>query len=243
MGYFADFKNEFFGGFNGLLRDNCAKGSRSKRRLPQKAFLSDLDNKEQLGPQQPPRNRSKSIFKEINEKYKLHQSRLNNNNIDDNFLKQLRPNIIVRDISKYKKKLYAEIHKVHLKTVVRNNKMSDSGSRKRIYTEDDKENFPLKFPILPKSMWIFQTPPNRKLTFRNPNVNDNNAMKPAVICRGQNDANKIYEMKSKIQIDLTNFHNKQEVPIDSRYMVPTIDQTEIMQEDCSSFKVGWFCFY
>lgn len=238
MEHFLDFENDFFENCNGLLRDDCAEVRRSKRLL-HKNFLINLHNKKLVvEARQPPRNRSKSLFKEINEKYKLQQSRLNNN-LGFNLLTQLRPHIKVKDSRRYQKKIYAEVHNVRWTTVVKNYKMSDSASRKRVYTEDDKENFTKKFPILPKSTWIFQTPPNRKLTYRNPNVNDNNAMKPAVICRDQN-TDRIYEMNPKIQIDLSNFSNKQEVPIDNRYMVPTIDQTDAMQEDCSSFKVGVF---
>jgi hypothetical protein len=180
----------------------------------------------------------KSVFKEIKTKY---VRKFVEGPLDDDFGTELfdqLKNFTLRDSATYKKKISEEIDVIN-GILTGKNTRNMSINPKRNYKEEDKENCPMKFPYIPQSNWVFQTPPNRKLNYHHVTV-DENCMKPAVI-ETQNDGKVVYEMNNKINIDLSQYGNKQQIDIDKRYMMEVSsssyeDQNESEAEEKCTFR-------
>ncbi|XP_044261375.1 uncharacterized protein LOC123009254 [Tribolium madens] len=172
----------------------------------------------------------RSLFREIKSKFAKKFEREVSDS-DDEFgatlFRQLGA-VELPDLKEYKRKIQEDIeliNRVLTGQVGRNMSLS----RKRVYSEEEKENFPMKFSYVPPSSWVFQTPPNRKLNYSRAKV-DENGIKPAVIEK-RNDGKVVYEMNKKINVDLSGFNNKQEIDIDKRYMVEVSTSTPEEQEE------------
>ncbi|EFA05266.2 uncharacterized protein LOC100142212 isoform X2 [Tribolium castaneum] len=155
-----------------------------------------------------------SLFREIKSKFAR-----KNSDLDDDFGARLVAQVgavELPDLRDYRKRIEEEIELINgvlTGQVGRNMSLN----RKRVYSEEEKENFPMKFSYVPPSSWVFQTPPNRKLNYNRAKA-DENTLKPAVIEK-RNDGKVVYEMNKKINVDLSRFHNRQEIDIDKRYMM------------------------
>lgn len=175
------------------------------------------------------RDKTKSIFKEIQERYdSLYSSKqvittepatsfLKNCRFGEELSRQITPNCGLHSTNYYKKQILKQVNEINSILTGKMEVKELAVNRKRHFAEEDnKENIPLKFPYVPESKWVFQTPPNRKLNFNNIKV-DENGIKPAVL-ETMNDKKVVYEMNSKIRVDLSNLPNTN-IPIDKRYMI------------------------
>ncbi|XP_063929646.1 uncharacterized protein LOC135141960 isoform X2 [Zophobas morio] len=168
-------------------------------------------------------DKGKSIFREIKEKLREEEP------VDEGFERRIFQNLHnfeLKDSEFYRKGIEEEVAAINNVLIGEGRNMSN---RKRVYNEEDKENYPIKFPYVPPSSWVFQTPPNRKLSYNHVKVDDK-GIKPAVI-ETRNEKKVVYEMNKKINVDLTGFSNNQEINIDKRYMVEVAGSTFTEEED------------
>lgn len=70
------------------------------------------------------------------------------------------------------------------------------------------------FHYVPKCNWVYETPPRQKVVL--PRV-EKCAIQPAVICTAKKQSN-IYELHQTVNVDLSEYINRQNVEVDRRYM-------------------------
>ncbi|KAJ8935186.1 hypothetical protein NQ314_012942 [Rhamnusium bicolor] len=80
--------------------------------------------------------------------------------------------------------------------------------------QNDQEEERKYFDYIPSCDWIYETPPRQRITL--PKL-DECAIQPAVICTTKKKSN-IYELNPNINVDLTNYTNRQNVEVDGKYL-------------------------
>ncbi|RZC39623.1 uncharacterized protein BDFB_006455, partial [Asbolus verrucosus] len=207
---------------HGLLREESPRQLRRSSRLSKKTQNLELTSSSYYhrvisNAESKPLTRSKSIFKEIKEKYAQKIEIPINHDFGAKIFAKLNSNFALKDSSYYKGKIRDEIVTINEILSGKLDPVDMSMNRKRHYHEEDKENYPIKYPYVPQSKWVFQTPPNRKLNYNHAKAEDN-CIKPAIL-ETCNDSKVVYEVNNKINVDFSNYSHRQEIDIDKRYMV------------------------
>ncbi|XP_023019856.1 uncharacterized protein [Leptinotarsa decemlineata] len=191
------------------------------------------------------KNQSKSLFREINEKYNARAECLNNNfnyltppqdtpskgswegreisrnfrNSDSDFCKNLyeetRLDLGQKCLLDCRSRIVANIQKINL---IISGKVDTSLMEMDPYTptkkNNDRKNEEVKFQYVPKSQWVYNTPPRQRMQVQK--VEDCQ-MQPAVLCTNKMQTN-IYEVKKNFKIDLSNYTNRQGVEFDKKFL-------------------------